>query len=727
MLLRASRKAGRSVYHWPYSTCSSSTLSFPKIPIAEPTSPRNVYCHGIKISDKFAWMENRRARRTRTYLALENVFASHVMTSTSYLRSVLQDEMLTWTSEIEDQTIESPDVLNGYEYSLRENVTNVDSPVYVRKNILTDDHEVIRHFMLDVAHVQYLKPSPCQQYLAVVVDLVGQDHYSLFVIKPGCSNPLESSLFKTSDVGNVQWSQVPGVFFYTKMNDMKRACQVWCHKLGAKSHLVYEEEDSEYYIDISMTKDSHYVVINCNSKDTSEVWVVDGYQPTTQPSIMFPRQPGFEWYLEHGNGVFYAVTNFSLNGEYQLAQMQRKLDSGCSHGHNDLESLVGSQDGFVLEDIDLFHDYCVLFGRYHGRVTVSVLNLINREVFDINLPRQVTAVEAGSNPDMNSDTFTFKVSSPFLPVTSVSCNIRESPFQVTIPCHSQLQGIDLSTYTIRQTTTLSHDSQSIPLTLVHHKDLTLDGSNPCLAFVYGAYGQVLDTSFQPFYLSLLKRNWILAFCHVRGGGELGQTWYRQGRMLNKLNTFVDLESCLQFLHSRGYSRPSLTAVSGTSAGGMAVGWLCNNRPHLIQAAVLKAPFVDVLNTMLNPDLPLTSTEYREWGRPRDNICDLEYIQSYCPYTNIKTQKYPALLISASLNDERVPCSGPAKFVAKLRHMNSKSCVDDWNLWSEVSGNMMLLRTDFGKCGHFDSRDVKQQSETDAFEIAFLIRAMNLHQ
>jgi oligopeptidase B len=664
-------------------------------------------------------MENKGARRTRRYLALENAFASRVMTSTamSNLRSVLQNEILTWILETGDKTVESPDVFNGDEHSLRK---NVDIPVYLRKN-----HDVFHtnRFMLDFIRVQYLKPSPCQQYLAIVVDLLGQGHYYLFVTKSGCSNPLESSLFETSHVGNVQWSQVPGVFFYTKVNDVKRACQVWCHTLGIKSQLVYEEDDSEYYIDISTTKDSRYVVINCNSKDTSEVWVIDGYQPTVQPTIVFPRQPGFEWYLEHNNGIFYAVTNFSPNGEYQLVQMHRKPDNDFG----DIESLVMSQDGYILEDIDLFHEYCVLFGRYLGRITVSVLNLINREVFDINLPSHVTTVQTVSSCDVNLDTFTFNVSSPLLPVTPVSCNIKEAPFHMAIPHHFQLQGINLSTYTITQTATLSHDGLSIPLTLVYPKDLTLDGSNPCLAFVYGAYGQVLDTSFQPFYLSLLKRNWILAFCHVRGGGELGLTWYKQGQLLNKLNTFIDVESCLQFLHNSGYSRPSLTAISGTSAGGMAVGWLCNNRPHLLQAAILKAPFVDVLNTMLNRDLPLTSTEYKEWGDPSGNVTDLEYVRSYCPYVNIKTQKYPALLVFTSLNDEIVPCSGPAKFIAKMRYLNSSNCVNDWNLWLEGSGNMVLLRTDFGnKNGHLDSRDIKQQSENEAFAIAFLTQAMNLH-
>lgn len=733
MIIRISKTVASSVRicHRHYRISRFPISWFTEIPAPDLRSPRQIDAHGMRITDSFAWMENPRASGTRKYLTKENSFAKRVMTSSSSLIRELQKEMLSWKTEVDVQMVEQPDILNGFEYLLKENSGKSwfshNFPVYCRRNVTSqgNDVEVIldpSHFMSNFVHIQSFRPSPCQQYLAIVVDLTGGDCYSLFVMKPGCSNPIQSSLFKTDGVMNVQWTQLPGVFVYTTLDNTKRAYQAWCHKLNTESHLLYEENDTEYFVDISRTKDGSYIAINCNSRDTSEIRLVDGYLPMCEPVVVFPRRQGVEWYLEHWNGVFYALTNFSENGEYQLVRTCRKLGHTFTHG--ELETMVESRDGFVLEDIDLFHDYCVLFGHQCGKRSMSVLDMTTGEVCDINLPNQVTTVEAGSNLDINSDMFSFNISSPLLPVTAVSCTAKESSTPLIPATDFQLSGIVPSAYVVTDAVVMSHDNQSIPLILVHDKDVTLDGSNPCVAFVYGAYGQTLDSSFRASYLSLLKRKWVLAFCHVRGGGELGRMWYKQGRMQNKLNTFLDFESCVRFLHNSGYSRPSLTAVSGTSAGGMAVGWLCNNRPNLIRAALLKSPFVDVLNTMLSPDLPLTSTEYGEWGRPRDDINDIKYILSYCPYMNVKRQQYPALLISTSFDDERVPYWGPAKFVARIRHMNN--CVNDWNQWHEGSGNLVLLWTEFDKSGHFSYGDAKQQSKKEAFEIAFLVRALNLH-
>ncbi|XP_062521501.1 protease 2-like [Corticium candelabrum] len=692
--------------------------------------PSDTNVHGMKITDTFAGMaDSSSSADVKEYLKIENSLVKLVMTSSSVLRRELQQELLSWKTQVDEQTVGQLDVWNGLEYSLRDDVKNSrfslrKFPVYCRRKVEsnTDDVQVIldlNHFKSDFVYVHCLKPSPCQQYLAVIVDLVGREQYSLFVMEPGCSNPMTSYLFKASSVMNIEWSQVPGTFFYTTVSNTNHACQVWCHTLGLETHSVYEEKDNEYYVDINRTKDGRYLTINCNSRDTSEVHIVDNELVSREPTVVFERQPGVEWYLEHADGIFYCFTNHSKSGEYQLVRMRRK-----GFTFSKLDVLVASEDGFLLEDIDVFCDYIVLYGRRLGKAVVSIVNLVSKEVIDINLPSQVTSIQSGSNCDINSSRFVFDISSPILPATLVAYDVKASLRPVEIMSQFRLSGMDLESYVISDVDVASHDGQSIPLTLVHHRDVTLDRSNPCIAFVYGAYGQISNTGFQSSYLSLLKRNWLLAFCHVRGGGELGRTWYQQGRLRNKLNTFLDFESCLRFLHVNGYSRPSLTTVSGTSAGGMAVGWLCNNRPELVRAAVLRVPFVDVLSTMLNADLPLTSTEYGEWGRPRDNVDDMQTILSYCPYVNVKQQKYPALLISISFNDERVPFWGPAKFVAKLRHLNE--CVDNWQDWYAGLGNLVLLQTDFGNSGHFGSGDVKWQSEKEAFELEFLIRALKLH-
>ncbi|XP_028410328.1 prolyl endopeptidase-like isoform X2 [Dendronephthya gigantea] len=576
------------------------------------------------------------------------------------------------------------------------------------EEILLDESTIVS--LWNFFEVRTMKISPSQRFVAFILDTSGIDTYCGIVIdtvkKPG-------RILEQLPCVNLEWAGVDGVLYYTTFNELHRADKTWRHKIGeipSKDELIFEENDARFFVDVSCTKDRRFVTINSSSKTTSEVYILDSADTRASAQLVRAREPGIEYYIEHCRVLFYILTNYPDGGNYRvLSKTEKDL---CETEWN---SSVQNYDNVVLDDMDIFSKYLVLYEKEDLTPRVRVLPLLGKnKQYTIKFDNDITLLTPGYNVNFHSSVVQFTISSAITPprmmeldlqsgrMRNLSATSLENVGKVPdVPlCRSKLLAV-------------SKDGKKVPVTIFHRKDNDLNGQHPALVHVYGSYGMNVNMEFSPEKLHLLKEGWILAYCHVRGGGELGRKWYHTGREKNKKKTFQDFEACVKAIHEHGYSSPHLTAAIGTSAGGLPVAVLCNDTPHLVKAAVLKVPFVDLITAMLDEGLPLTAQEYEEFGNPRIDVQDFNNLKSFCPYVSISKQKYPSMLFMPSMNDVRVPYWMSLKYVSKLRHLNSIT---------KYYGpqNMILLKTDL-ESGHFGSG----ASEESAFILAFLYKALGL--
>ncbi|BDA43568.1 Prolyl endopeptidase-like [Coccomyxa sp. Obi] len=486
-----------------------------------------------------------------------------------------------------------------------------------------------------------------------------------------------------------------------------------------------EELDEQFYVHVGRTKDNRYITISANSKTSSEVHILDANNPWHYSNTCIqPRSYGCEYFVEHHRGQLYILTN-QCGGEYcVMSTPVQQLD------RRHWRVLVPVRQGRCIEDMDIFDSALILYERCNGWPAVSLLSLQegtgpSPQLKNITLPEDTTELIPGANPDFHAKELMVRMSSPVRPEATWCLKLQE-PFNLSVfsnggivsqpECPAVVHEGDrtprnvhvASDFISSRMEVRSADGTMIPLTLSHKKGLKLDGSHPALLHAYGAYGMCLDAGFKPERLSLLKRGWVVALAHVRGGGELGRQWHQAATGASKHRSVDDLEACMDFLIRRGYSRKGRVALEGASAGGLLAGALLNRRPGCIGAAVLCVPFVDVLTTMLDPSLPLTVHEYDEFGNPSEDVEAFENLRKLCPYANLCPAEYPPVLVTCALNDQRVPAWGPAKYVARLR-ANQRG-----------SGKVFLVHSATG--GHFgDGADAVHEA---ARNYAFLLHALD---
>ncbi|XP_048698953.2 prolyl endopeptidase-like isoform X4 [Caretta caretta] len=462
-------------------------------------------------------------------------------------------------------------------------------------------------------------------------------------------------LFSASEFPQIREWATNDVLFYTSQKNLV------CHKVflatfanRKRAEIVYTEQDPRFFVDIYCTKDRRFLTINSNSKTSSEVWLVDCNDPFNSPILVQQRTKGVIYHVEHRNDELYVLTTYGEPAEYKLM----KTPVG-SYGMENWQLVYTLQEKTKLIDLEMFRDHCVMFVKRYGHLYLNVISLVSHSVQSIKLPAWACAFESEPHPEYNASTCYFQLTSPVQPpkrfaYTLAENHLVEQEAPITINCH-----------TVRLEAK-SKDEILVPITVFYNTNSKELHRKPLLVHVYGAYGIDLNMSFKAENLMLIEDGWILAYCHVRGGGELGLSWHKDGCMHNKLKGLHDLKACIMLLHELGFSQPKYTALTGSSAGGVLAGALCNADPYLIRAIVLQAPFLDVLNTMLDTDLPLTIEEQEEWGNPLADEKYMECIKSYCPYHNIKPQAYPSVLITAYENDQRIPLIGLLRYVHKLR-------------------------------------------------------------
>ncbi|XP_074945169.1 prolyl endopeptidase-like isoform X7 [Phalacrocorax aristotelis] len=475
------------------------------------------------------------------------------------------------------------------------------------------------------------------------------------------------------------------VLYYTSQKNLK--CQnVFMTTFTNQKYtkLVYTEQDARFFVDIYCTKDRRFLTINSNSKTTSEVWLVDCRHPFKLPALVQARTKGVIYHIEHRNDELYILTTYGEPAEYKL--MKAPV---ASSGVENWQLVYALEEKTKIVDLEMFSDHCILFLKNAGHLYLTVISFVSHSVQSIKLPTWACEFELESHPEHTTSTCYFQLTSPVHPPKRFAYSFKENNL-----IEQAVQEVPIITKC--HTTRLlakSKDETLVPITVFHNMNSKELHRKPLLVHVYGAYGIDLNMSFKEEKLMLIEEGWILAYCHVRGGGELGLSWHKDGCQHNKLKGLHDLKACIMLLHELGFSQPKYTALVAASAGGALAGALCNTDPELIRAMVLQAPFVDVLNTMMQTHLPLTIEEQEEWGNPLADEKCMEYIKSYCPYQNIKTQCYPSVFITAYENDQRIPLTGVLRYVQKLRkaaldHTKRTSKKGNWipNIILDIQAN-----------------------------------------
>ncbi len=678
--------------------------TLPQPPVA-PRRPKRMEIHGDVRVDDYFWLRERENPEVLAYLEAENAYTEALMAHTQPLQEQLYQEMRARIQET-DQSV--PVQMDDYFYYTRLEEGR-QYPIYCRRRgsmagpeeILLDQNQLAEgHAFLRLTN---FKVSPDHRWLAYAVDTSGGEGYTLHIKDLESGELLPEAIPNTSY--GLAWANDSRTLFYTLLDPAKRPYRLLRHALGtdpSQDALVLEETDDRFFLRITQSKDRRYIFANLNSKITSEVHFIPADRPQEPPRVIQPRVQGVEYGVEHREGHFYILTNWEArNFRVMTAPVQEP-------GMDRWREFLPHQEAVKLDHMELFAGHLVLFERENGLQQIRVVDLATDQAHRVTFPEPVYTVWPGPNPNFQSPSLRFHYTSLVTPETVYDYDMDSRTLDQRK--QTEVPGYDPSRYETKRIWATAPDGTQVPISLVHPRGIRLDGENPTLLYGYGSYGVSIDPRFDPKRLSLLERGFVYAIAHIRGGGELGREWYEQGKFLHKMNTFTDFIAAAEHLIQEGYTRPERLAIMGRSAGGLLMGAVTNLRPDLFRAVVAGVPFVDVINTMLDPTIPLTVIEYEEWGNPNDPEF-YAYMRSYSPYDNVEAKEYPHILATAGLNDPRVQYWEPAKWVAKLRRLKQ-------------DGNRLLLRTNMG-AGHAGASGRFDYLREVAFDYAFILDALGV--
>ncbi|XP_048858635.1 prolyl endopeptidase-like [Brienomyrus brachyistius] len=507
--------------------------------------------------------------------------------------------------------------------------------------------------------LQRVRLSPGEHALAATVKDCGSEEAKCLVLRLGDPPDPPRLLLQLDGVFSFEWAS-DDVLFFTSMENL-RSCRVFRLDFGKpepQAVLVYEERDPEFFVEVSCTRDRNLVTLNCNNKSTSEVWLVEADAPLACPRLSQPRVSGLIYHVEHSGKQLYILANTAPGQEYQVLSAPL-----ASPGMENWVPVFTPDVGTGLKDMEVVQDHCVLAVRTPaGPLGLQVVPLADpSQVYTVQLPLWACEFESRPCLGLDSPAFQFSLSSPVQPPLQFSYCLRERQLFV----EETAAGPPLLEHHTARLEARSQDGTLVPMTVFHRAPWGNLKGAPLLLHVYGAYGLHLNMAFSPEKQLLLEDGWVLAYCHVRGGGERGLGWHQAGSFLQKYKGLEDLASCIHHLYQLGVSQPALANLSTRSAGAVLAGALCNQYPELLRTISLQAPFLDVLGTMQDPSLPLTIEDRGEWGDPLADTHQRDTVASYCPCHNIKPQRYPSMLITAYEGDRRVPLAGVLRYAERL--------------------------------------------------------------
>jgi oligopeptidase B len=664
-----------------------------------PRVPLTTTVHGHTLVDDYRWLRDKDDPRVRAYLEAENAYTAQVMRSTEGFQDALYHEML---ARIKETDMGVPYRYGDYEYYSRTQ-EGEDYPIYCRRprkdrgaehiildlNALAQGHEFLS--------VGASSVSPDAALLAYSLDYTGFREFTLYVKDLARETLLPTSI---EHVRSIAWANDSATLFYVLEDEAKRAYRLYRHRLGSEQHtLLYEETDVRFSIGLQRSRSRAYIFLGAHSATASEVRFIRADEPLASFRLVAPRAPEHEYDVDHRGDLFYIVTN-DRGRNFRLVT----APVAAPEQSNWAEKIAHRED-VMLEDVDLFARHLVVHERAGGFPRMRVLHFASAQEHEIEMPEPVYSAFPTGNAEFDTDVLRFSYESLITPgsVFDYDMNTRQ---RTLLKQEEILGGYDSALYRSELLYARASDGAQVPVSLVYRKNMREAArAQPLLLTGYGAYGFASDVHFSSTRLSLLDRGMIYAIAHVRGGGEMGKQWHDDGRMLNKRNTFTDFIAVAEHLAAQGYTSPAHLVIEGGSAGGLLMGAVANLRPDLFKAVVAEVPFVDVINTMLDASLPLTTGEYEEWGNPQDPRY-LEYMLSYSPYDNIRAREYPAMLVETSLNDSQVMYWEPAKYVARLRA-------------AKTDRNPLLLKTNMG-AGHGGASGRYEYLREIAFTYTFIL-------
>lgn len=643
------------------------TMTLPVPPVAE-REAKITPIHGTELRDDYAWMREKGAARVTAYLEAENAYTAAAMSGTEALQKTLYDEIL---SHIKEDDVSLPYREGEWEYLTRTE-KGKQYPRFCRRPVGKADEEVV---ILDInvlaegqpfMDVGTMSVSPDGKLLAYSTDNTGFRQYTLAVKNLETGELLADTAER---VGSVVWANDSATLFYsTEDEQTKRQDRVWRKALGAAAVEVFHEEDERFNVGVGRTRDREYLLLEAGSHTTSETWYLNAHRPLDDFRLFAPRVEDEEYSVDHRDGFFYIHTNYKAE-QFRLMYVGFGLEDDRELWMEILPEIKDSP----LEDVDLFHDFFVASYRERGLPVMRVFLFDDKglpgESKEIRFPDPAYEADGDVNRDFGTTTYRYAYQSLVRPPSVFAYDVRTGA-STLLKEHEVPGGFDASRYASERLWFKAGDGTEVPVSLVYRRDkFAKDGSAPLYVYGYGSYGYALPLGFGASRLALLDRGLVMAYAHIRGGGELGDPWHDAGKMMEKRNTFTDFIEATEFLVREGYGDPKRVAIEGGSAGGLLMGAVVNMRPELFRVVVSHVPFVDVMNTMLDASLPLTVAEYEEWGNPNEQAA-FEYMRSYSPYDNLRTADYPAMLVKTSLNDSQVMYWEPAKYVAKLRTLKT---------------------------------------------------------
>ena len=657
-----------------------------------------VKIHNEELIDNYSWIKQKNWKEVildpnklntpvKKYLDEENLFKEEQLKDIKDIEKKLFEEL---KSKIKNEDNSVPKKDGDYYYAYKYN-KNSEYPIYYRKNIKNNFEEIIldcekkskTHSYFNVAAISH---SHNHKYLAYNIDTNGSEYFSIFIENIETKEILSPEIKNTT--GDIIWSLDNNYIFYVGLDQNHRPTKVFKHKIGSDSEkdlLIYEEKDPSFFCSINLSKTKKYLFIRTADHETSEYLFINLKLNQTTPILFKKRIKKIEYDLDHHEKFFVISTNIDNAKNF-------KIMISHEESYQKWEEFITYERINLILDFILLKDWLVRLERTEGSENIIILNLNNKNQHKISFDEEAYNLSLDHGYEYETDTFRYSYSSPTTPksIFDYDCKSKKPELKKTQEVPS---GHNKDDYICKKIFATAHDNEKIPITILYKKGIKLDSSNHLLLYGYGSYGISIPSNFSTNRLSLVDRGIIYAIAHIRGGKEKGYEWYENGKLLNKKNTFLDFISCAEKLCEDKYTSPKKIIAQGGSAGGLLMGYIANERPDLFLGIIAQVPFVDICNTMLDEDLPLTVTEIPEWGDIKNDKKSFLYVKSYSPYDNVKKQNYPHMLVTGGISDPRVTYWEMTKWVAKLRE-------------NKTDDNLLLLHMNMtaghsGASGRFD--------------------------
>ncbi|SDV99448.1 S9 family peptidase [Aequorivita viscosa] len=664
----------------------------------------NLEAHGDVRQDNYYWLNNPEDSKVIDYLNAENEYYEKMTAHTKKFKEDLFEEMKARIKE-DDESV--PYKLNGYYYITRFE-KGQDYPIFTRKKGSLDAKEEVLFNVNEMAkgysyyNLSGLSVSEDNKLVSFGVDTLSRRKYDIYIKNLETGEIYPESIPLTT--GSSTWGSDNKTLFYTRKDEKTlRADRIYRHTLGtdpSKDELVFTEKDDTFGTYVYKSKSREYIIIGSYSTLTSEFRILKADDPLGEFKVFQPRERGLEYSISHYGDSWYVLTNKDKSLNFKL--MKTPNDKTAKEHWVDM---IPHRTDVLLEDIDIFKDYLVVSERSNGLTQLRIKGWDNNADYYLPFDNETYTAYATQNPEFDTKILRYGYNSLNTPASLIDFNMETK--EKTVLKETEVLGgkFDKNNYESERLWATASDGVKIPMSVIYRKGIKKDGSNPLLIYGYGSYGSTIDPYFSSVRLSLLDRGFIFVIAHVRGGEYLGRQWYEDGKLLTKKNTFTDFVAASQYLVDQGYTSPKHLYASGGSAGGLLMGAIANIAPNLYNGIIASVPFVDVVTTMLDDSIPLTTGEYDEWGNP--NILEYyNYIKSYSPYDNVEAKNYPNMLVTTGLHDSQVQYYEPAKWVAKLRDM-------------KTDNNILLFHTNMD-AGHGGASGRFESLKEVAMDYAFLL-------